>query len=169
MKIQDRMTLKLKITEIALNEALRGWQAPNQGPLHCPFCQSDLVSRRMQRKNGMIYNCKNCSQPFSEELIRLCHCARPGILAKCQTCPQYQRIREMMKFNIEQLRHLPEVEVDKIISHPDFYHEQFSLQQFLPQIKLRHYSAHQTKDRSATPVLEQPPSVAGGNQLSLFE
>lgn len=99
----------------------------------------------------------------------LCRCVRPGLLAKCQTCPQYQGIREMMKFNIDQLRHLSEVEVDQIMSHPDFYHEQFSLQQFLPQIKLRHYSARQPDVCSAAPVLEQPFATEAEDQLSLFE
>lgn len=169
MKIQERITLKRKIMEIALNEAIRGWQAPEQGLLLCPFCQSDHVSRRMQRKNGMIYDCKNCSQPFSEELMPLCRCVRPGLLAKCQTCFQYQRVRELMKFNIDQLRHLSEVEVNQIMAHPNFCQPDFSLYQFLPQIRLRHYTECSTAATGTTDSLDQAITAVEMAQLSLFE
>ena len=169
MKIQERIILKRKITEIALNEAVRGWQAPEQGPLHCPFCQSDRVYRRMQRKNGMIYDCKGCGQLFSEEMSRLCRCVRPGMLAKCQSCPDYQRIRELMKFNIEQLRHLSEVEVNQIMGHPDFYKPHFSLQQHLPQVRLRHYAASSTAATLTVEELDQAITDVDMAQLSLFE
>ena len=170
MKMQERITLKRKITEIALNEAIRGWQAPVQGPRSCPFCQSDRVYRRMQSKNGMTCGCKDCGQPFSEELIQQCRCVRPGVWAKCVSCPQYQTIRELMKFNIDQLRNLSGVEVEKIMTHPDFYQEHFSLRQILPQVKLRHYADRQATDGSiVTEVVNQPLAEGDMAQLSLFE
>ena len=60
MQIQKRLELTQKITTIALNEALRGWQPPVQGPLYCPFCQSTQIHQRPQRKNGMTHGCRDC-------------------------------------------------------------------------------------------------------------
>lgn len=170
MSIQVRISRKRKITEIALTEAIRGWSPPASGPLHCPSCQSDRVVRRMQRKQGMTYLCKDCSKSFSEELLRQCRCVRPGKFTKCLSCPQYQRIRELMKANIEQLRDLSETEVDQILGHPDFYKNHFSLQQLLPQVEMEHYADYLMVDRPN--VIEAPiQPIANGNseQLSLFE
>lgn len=170
MSMYERISLKRKITEIALNEAIRGWKSPVSGPLHCPFCQSDRTYQRMQQKNGMTHGCRECEKLFSEELVQQCRCVRPGKLAKCLSCPQYQRIRELMKFNVEQLRDLSETKVTQILKHPDFYKENFSLYELLPQVKLRQYVEYQTTDRiEVTDRLNQPIDNANLEQLSLFD
>lgn len=168
-QFEERITLKAKITEIALNEAIRGWQPPAQGQLYCPFCQSDRIYRRMQRKDGMTHMCKACEQSFSEELIQQCRCVRPGMLAKCLKCPQYQRISELMKFNIEQLRDLSETEINQIMAHPDFYQEHFSLQELLPQIKLKQYTKQQVINRSERVGPELSMPAGNPEQLSFFD
>ncbi|MBD2065973.1 hypothetical protein H6F93_00195 [Leptolyngbya sp. FACHB-671] len=170
MNLQERISLKQKITEIALNEAIRGWQPPVSGQLYCPFCKSDRIYRRMQIKNGMTHGCRECKQSFSQELVQECRCVRPGNFAKCVMCPQYQRIRELMKFNVEQLRDLSKREVDEILNHPDFYKKQFSLKQFLPQIKLKSYAESQTIECfRADNNLDESITNANPEQLSLFE
>jgi len=155
--------------EIALNEALRGWHPPVSGQLHCPFCQSTRIYQRCQRKNGMTHGCRDCSEPFSEELVQQCRCVRPGKFAKCLSCPQYQFISQMMKFNIEQLRQLSEGKVDQIMSHPGFYQQQFSLQQFLPEVKLKHYAERETTSDSTEAVGLSQLIDGNTEQLSLFD
>ena len=140
MVIQERVTRMRKITEIALWEAIRGWKPPVSGQLYCPFCQSPHIYQKPYRKNGMTHGCRDCDQPFSHELVQQCRCVCPGKFAKCLSCPHYQSIRLLMKFNVEQLRYLSEIEADQILAHPDFYQEHFSLQQFLPHVELRHYA-----------------------------
>lgn len=170
MSVHERISLKRKITEIALNEAILGWEPPVSGQLHCPFCQSDRIYQLMQRKNGMTHGCRECEKVFSLELVPQCRCVRPGKFAKCVSCPQYQQIRELMKFNIEQLRYLSEVEVDQILKHPKFYQPDFSLQQLLPQVTLKHYAEYQTLQQSSV-VDHQDESIftTHSHQLSLFE
>lgn len=165
MQIQKRLELTQKIATIALNEALRGWQPPVQGPLHCPFCQSTQIYQRPQRKNGMTHGCRDCDRQFSEELVQQCRCVRPGKFVKCLSCAQYQRIRELMKFNIDQLRHLSEEAVDQIMAHPHFYQQHFSVQQFLPQVKLKHYA----ESLIANDVVQQSIATGEMEQLSLLD
>ncbi|MBW4422646.1 MAG: hypothetical protein KME13_26120 [Myxacorys californica WJT36-NPBG1] len=169
MRIQKRLELTQKIGTIALNEALRGWQPPVQGQLHCPFCQSAQIYQRAQRKNGMTHGCRDCDQQFSEELVQQCRCVRPGKFVKCLSCPQYQRIRELMKFNIDQLRHLSEETVDQIMAHPDFYQQHFSVQQFLPQVKLKHYAESLIANDVVPDTVQQPIPTGEMEQLSLLD
>lgn len=175
MILKRRIPLSQKVTEIALNEACRGWQPPSTGALLCPFCQSDRVNQRMQRKNGLSHICKECDKSFSLEMIQKCQCTRPGLLAKCSACPHYQSVSKLMKVNVEQLRDLSEAEVDRIMAHPNFGHEHFSLQQLLPHLKLRHYGERWTIDSSNTKnAAESPVPITNMNareveQLSLFD
>lgn len=168
-KFQAQITRKAKITEIALNEAIRGWQPPVQGRLHCPLCQSDRVYLRMQSKDGMTHICRGCDQSFSDEMICQCRCERPGMLAKCLKCPQYQSISKLMKFNIEQLSTLSEAEVNQIMEHPDFYQVHFSLQQLLPHIKLKQYGQQHIINQSERVYTEPSIPAANPEQLSLFD
>ena len=172
MNMKERVSLKGKITKIALNEAMKGWQPPVSGPLHCPFCKSEQVYQRMQRKDGMTHGCKECGQSFSEELVQECRCVRPGKFAKCLSCRYYQPIRELMKSNVEQLRYLPEVEVDQVLNHPDFYKDGFSAEQVLPHITLKRYAERQTVIQPETKVMEnlnQEAVEVALEQLSLFD
>lgn len=171
MSMYERISLKRKITEIALNEAIRGWESPVSGQLNCPFCQSEHIYQRMRRKNGMTHGCRACEKLFSLELVPQCRCIRPGKFAKCLSCPQYQRIRELMKFNIEQLRYLSEAEVNQIINHPDFYKSDFSLQQLLPRVRLKHYAERQKLEHSRVTdhVSDGSSDNTNSQQLSLFE
>lgn len=170
MSMYERISLKRKITEIALNEAIRGWEPPVSGQLHCPFCQSDRIYQRMQPKNGMTHGCRACEKLFSLELVIECRCVRPGKFAKCISCSHYQRISGLMKFNIEQLRYLSEAEADQILKHPDFYKQGFSLQQLIPQVKLKHYAECQAHQHSnVIDYQDEPVPTAHPHQLSLFE
>lgn len=169
MTIQKRLELSQKIMTIALNEALRGWHPPVEGQLYCPLCQSAEIYQRMRRKNGMTHGCRTCQQEFSEEMVQQCRCTRPGRLAKCQFCPQYEHIRKLMKFNIDQLRGLSNAEADRIMAHPNFYHKNFSLQQFLPHIKLKHYANRETASGATAEVPAEFVSTDKLQQLSLFD
>lgn len=169
MGIQKRLALSQKIATIALNEALRGWQPPVQGPLHCPFCQSAQIYQRAQRKNGMTHGCRDCGKLFSEELVQQCRCWRPGKFVKCLSCGQYQRIRTLMKFNIDQLRNLSEETVDRIMTHPDFYQPYFSVQLFLPQVQLKHYADDSTTTDVVAESVQEPITIGEIKQLSLLD
>lgn len=168
MQMQKRLELIQKIATIALNEALRGWKPPVQEPLHCPSCQSAQVYQRAQRKNGMTHGCRDCDKLFSEELVTQCRCLRPGKFAKCLSCGQYQRIRTLMKFNINQLRDLPEEMVDQIMAHPGFYQPNFSIRQFLPQVQLKHY-IDDSRTNDVAENVQQPMAIRKIQQLSLLD
>ena len=70
-----------------------------------------------------------------------------------------------MKFNIDQLRHLSEETVDRIMADPHFYQQHFSVKQFLPQVKLKHYA----ESLVASDVVQQSIATGEMEQLSLLD
>lgn len=117
----------------------------------------------------MTHGCRDCGKLFSEELVRQCRCLRPGKFVKCLSCGQYQRIRTLMKFNIDQLRDLSEETVDQIMAHPDFYQPHFSLKQFLPQVQLKHYANRSMPKHVVGDNLQELILTGKMEQLSLLD
>lgn len=74
-----------------------------------------------------------------------------------------------MKFNIAQLRDLPEETVDQIMTHPDFYQPHFSVRQFLPQVQLKHYADKSITADVVAESAQEPITIGEIKQLSLLD
>ena len=87
------------------------------GSLSCPFCQSQLVYQRMQRKDGDTHICRQCQHNFSMELVDGCRCWFPGKLAKCHDCSRFQAMLPLLKEANDGLRNLSRQELESLLSH----------------------------------------------------
>lgn len=90
--------------EVATRQVLSEYQyQPRVYGQECPFCQSTNYVKYCLENGKQRYRCRSCQRRFNERPVFDCNCLQPGQIPKCQDCPQFKNIMELVRKRSKEL------------------------------------------------------------------
>jgi Zn ribbon nucleic-acid-binding protein len=102
--------------EVVTQQVLSEYQyQPKVYGNECPFCQSTDFVKYSVENGKQRYRCRSCQRRFTQRPVFVCDCLAPGQTAKCQDCPQFQDIMQMIRQRSKELAHWSAEELQNLL------------------------------------------------------